>query len=262
MEIDLRVISLGAGVQSSTMYLLAARGDVGPMPDAAIFSDTHAEPPWVYEHLAWLELNFGSVIPIHRVTKGNLAEDPESIPLRIAAKSGGAGFSGQDCTRDYKIRPIEAAVRMLLGLGFGQRAKGRYHVEQWIGISLDESHRAKQLAADSWVQLRYPLLFDVPMRRGECELWLKRNGYPVPQRSVCYFCPFHSDAEWKNLKAHPELWAKVVSFDRGLREGNGVRGLKLPAFLHKSLKPIDEVEFSEIGTADLFGNECEGMCGV
>ena len=40
----LRVISLGAGVQSSVMALLAARGEIGPMPDAAIFADTQWEP--------------------------------------------------------------------------------------------------------------------------------------------------------------------------------------------------------------------------
>lgn len=32
----LRVISLGAGVQSTTLALMAARGEIGPMPDCAI----------------------------------------------------------------------------------------------------------------------------------------------------------------------------------------------------------------------------------
>ena len=38
------IISLGAGVQSSTMALMAAHGEIGPMPDCAIFADTGAEP--------------------------------------------------------------------------------------------------------------------------------------------------------------------------------------------------------------------------
>ncbi|WP_171177628.1 hypothetical protein [Ruegeria sp. HKCCD8929] len=37
---DLRVFSLGAGVQSTTLSLMAAHGEIGPMPDAAIFADT------------------------------------------------------------------------------------------------------------------------------------------------------------------------------------------------------------------------------
>lgn len=36
----LRILSLGAGVQSTTMALMAAHGEIGPMPDCAIFADT------------------------------------------------------------------------------------------------------------------------------------------------------------------------------------------------------------------------------
>lgn len=35
----LRVLSLGAGVQSTTLALMAAHGEIGPMPDCAIFAD-------------------------------------------------------------------------------------------------------------------------------------------------------------------------------------------------------------------------------
>lgn len=46
--IRLRVLSLGAGVQSTTLVLMAAHGVVGPMPDCAIFADTGWEPKAVY----------------------------------------------------------------------------------------------------------------------------------------------------------------------------------------------------------------------
>lgn len=49
------IISLGAGVQSSTMALMAAAGEITPMPDCAIFADTQAEPKSVYKWLDWLE---------------------------------------------------------------------------------------------------------------------------------------------------------------------------------------------------------------
>ena len=44
----LHVLSLGAGVQSSCMALMAARGEIGPMPTAAVFADTGDEPASVY----------------------------------------------------------------------------------------------------------------------------------------------------------------------------------------------------------------------
>jgi len=69
--IPFNVISLGAGVQSSTIALMAAHGEIAPMPDAAIFADTQAEPVSVYRWLDWLETQLQ--FPVHRVTAGNLS---------------------------------------------------------------------------------------------------------------------------------------------------------------------------------------------
>ena len=49
------IISLGAGVQSTVMYLMAALGRLEPTPEAAVFADTRWEPAHVYQHLSWLE---------------------------------------------------------------------------------------------------------------------------------------------------------------------------------------------------------------
>ena len=46
----LTVISLGVGVQSSAMALMAAKGEL-PMPDCAVFADTGAEPSSIYSYL-------------------------------------------------------------------------------------------------------------------------------------------------------------------------------------------------------------------
>lgn len=72
--IKLCVLSLGAGVQSTTLALMAAHGEIGPMPDCAIFADTGWEPRAVYEHLAWLRsLN---VLPfsVHIVSDGTIRD--------------------------------------------------------------------------------------------------------------------------------------------------------------------------------------------
>src|SRR5688572_21082263 len=70
---DLRVISLGAGIQSSTLLYLAIAGELEA--DAAVFADTQWEPARVYEHLDKLEaLAAEAGIPVYRVTQGNLRE--------------------------------------------------------------------------------------------------------------------------------------------------------------------------------------------
>ena len=72
MTDPIHVISLGAGVQSSTMALMAAKGEITPMPVAAVFADVGAEPKNVYDYLSWLEgvLPF----PVHRVNNGSLLD--------------------------------------------------------------------------------------------------------------------------------------------------------------------------------------------
>ena len=49
----LRGLSFGAGVQSTVLLLMAAKGEIKPMPDVAIFADTQFEPTNIYSHLDW-----------------------------------------------------------------------------------------------------------------------------------------------------------------------------------------------------------------
>lgn len=75
-----RFLSLGAGVQSSTLALMIAHGELEPV-EAAIFADTGWEPRKVYEWLDWLEKQLP--FPVHRVQHGNLRTD-------TLARGGGA----------------------------------------------------------------------------------------------------------------------------------------------------------------------------
>ena len=72
--IRLRALSLGASVQSTTLALLAAHGEIGPMPDCAIFADTGWEPKAVYDHLKWLMSPNVLPFPVHILTTGNIRE--------------------------------------------------------------------------------------------------------------------------------------------------------------------------------------------
>jgi 3'-phosphoadenosine 5'-phosphosulfate sulfotransferase (PAPS reductase)/FAD synthetase len=67
-----RFLSLGAGVQSSTLALMIAHGEIEPV-EAAIFADTGWEPRHVYEWLNWLEEQLP--FPVCRVQYGNLRTD-------------------------------------------------------------------------------------------------------------------------------------------------------------------------------------------
>ena len=103
----LRVLSLGAGVQSTTLALMAAHGAIGPMPDCAIFADTGWEPQAVYDHLAWLRSPNVLPFPVHVVKAGDIRADLLRVSL---------GMIRRQCTKDYKIVPIRREVRALAGL--------------------------------------------------------------------------------------------------------------------------------------------------
>ena len=73
--IRLRVLSLGAGVQSTTLAPMAAHGIIDPMPDCAVFADTGWKPTVVYDHLA--SLTSPNVLPflVYIVSAGNIREN-------------------------------------------------------------------------------------------------------------------------------------------------------------------------------------------
>ena len=80
------VLSLGAGVQSSTLALMAAHGEVTPMPDCAIFADTGWEPKAVYDWLDWLEPQLP--FQVTRVANGNIYDDQIEAKMRGLIKRG------------------------------------------------------------------------------------------------------------------------------------------------------------------------------
>lgn len=249
----MNIISLGAGVQSTTLLLMAMHGQVEPMPDAAIFADTGWEPKAVYEHLAWLESV--STIPIHRVSGGNIREDALNGGGRFATMpvfvSGSGGMLRRQCTKEYKIRPIQKKVRELAG---------KRITTLWLGISVDEAIRMKESRV-KYITHRYPLAMERRMTRQDCLRWLERHGYARPPRSACIGCPYRRNAEWRALA--PDEFADAVAFDHAVR--NALPRIRGQVFLHSSLQPLDMVDLrseQERGQMDLWGNECEGMCGV
>ena len=255
----LNIISLGAGVQSSTMALMAAHGEITPMPDCAIFADTGDEPASVYDWLAWLENKLP--FPVVRVSIGTLSiaasavrESKRGAYLKhnIPVFFSGAGMQDRHCTLDFKITPI---------LRYANMIRGSQRVSQWLGISKDEAHRMKP-SSKKWVDNRYPLI-EMNMTRLHCLEWMQAKGYPRPPRSACVYCPFHSDDEWMRLKTdEPQEFARAVAFEKKYQIAAAQTRLIGVPFLHDSRIPLETVEFESGRNADMFGNDCTGGCGV
>lgn len=274
MKEPIHIISLGAGVQSSTMALMAAKGEITPMPVAAIFADTQAEPKSVYLWLDWLEKQLP--FPVHRVIHkhGLWAESVaikkrkdgkghwtfSGVPHYCINRDGTHGHGPRQCTHDFKLTPILKAIRALTKQHEVKSAVS------WIGISLDEISRMKPSRV-RYAENRWPLI-EKEMKRHDCLRWMEQNAFPKPPRSACVFCPYHSNAEWRQLQVEePDEFARAVQFEKeyGDAKMKTLRESAVRFFLHASRKPLSEVDFSteeERGQMSLFNNECEGMCGV
>lgn len=256
----MRVLSLGGGVQSSTLLLMAVHGAVDL--DRAIFADTQDEPGPVY---GWLEtlmpIAERAGIPVDVVTAGNLRDDSiskpgwlASPPLHIRSESGEPAMLTRKCSNAYKLRPIQRRLREL-------GATAKQPVTVLVGISRDEAHRMKPSRV-RYIVNEYPLV-DRRIDRAGCLRWLREHGYPNPPKSACAMCPYRDNRSWRRMRdEQPADWARAVEFDRQVRH---VAQTKFPseAFVHRSLVPLDMVDLStqqDAGQLEMFeGGECDGF---
>lgn len=254
-----RILSLGAGVQSTTLLALSAEGTL-PKIDYAIFADTGWEPKAVYAHLDRIERQIAepASIPVLRVATGNIrndALDPDhrfaSMPLYILNNDGRPGMTRRQCTGEYKIKPIKKQVREILGYPYPKRVPKGTFVEQWVGISTDEFHRARD-ADVAYMRNRHPLILDMGWSRADCIRYLESRGLADTPKSSCLGCPFHGNAQWRHIRDNsPEEWKDVVAFDAAIRAGNAratAAGNPLlgQAFLHRSRVPLDQAPIDHV----------------
>lgn len=285
----MNIISLGAGIQSTTMILLADKGKLlkqrmveieegvlVPVTgeydtwevDHAIFSDTGWEPQSVYDHLERL-IRYVD-IPVHIVSAGNIKQDlidrytsnsnaDAVIPFYMKKNDGKIVMGHRQCTNQYKLQPVFKKTRELLGLKKFQKVNKDTVVNMLIGISTDEVTRMKP-SRINYIKNNFPLI-DMRWNRIDCQRFLKENGWDNTPKSACIGCPFHSNSMWQWMKDNePEEFNEAVEFDKFLRETK--KSNIGEEYLHQSGLPLGEVVFSDKDQMNLFEMECEGMCGI
>lgn len=262
-EAELKCISLGLGVQSTAVYLMSSMG-ILPRADVAIFADPQAEHYKTYDILEWLlkwkEENNGIDIIVNKdrnIYKDLMKTNPDShvrVP-QIPAHVDPSGIALRQCTFEYKINPVVQSCRKLHKLKKRQRMKP---TEMWLGISTDEIQRMKESQMYN-VDYFYPLIY-VQLSRKDCIDFFKENSFPVPPKSSCVFCPFHSNKFWKELQLEGgSAWKMSVEIDKKIRKKHGMNG---QMYLHPSKKPLEDIDFDDKQTELFEGFDCEGYCGL
>ena len=198
-----------------------------------------------------------------------------TIPYHVVNPDGSAGMAKRQCTSNYKVTPVHKFLRRkIMKLKYRQRAPKELQIQQWLGISADEMRRMRQ-PRDKWLSNYYPLCgieyfpdgtvtdSKVRTKRHQCIQWMENKGLRKPPRSACIGCPFRDNKSWREIKdGSAEEWEEVCQFDEAIRQNKKMEGL---VYLHKDRVPLREADIDtleEKGQQSLFGNDCEGMCGI
>lgn len=123
---EFHILNLGAGVQSTALFLMAREPDAAFRFDVAVFADTGEEPATVYKHLDYLRSLGQPEIWVR--SAGRLGDDLihgrnstgqrfVSIPAFTKNPEGKVGMVRRQCTAEYKIEVVNRTIRRdLLGL--------------------------------------------------------------------------------------------------------------------------------------------------
>ncbi len=190
----MKILSLGAGVQSSALLILASKREIEC--DGVIFADTGSEKPTTYEFLIELKkIMAESNLPYREVRytgDGWNSLASYCIKYRIMPS-----VIRRWCTDKFKIRPLSKVLESTDVV--------------MVGFSSDEQHRIKKYKLP--YQREFPLI-DLGLTQADCVRVIIEYGLPQPTKSSCFLCPFQHPASWKWLKNHfPNLFDEAIKVE-------------------------------------------------
>lgn len=276
---EYNIVSYGIGTQSTGLILMALNGEYDlPRPDFAIFSDTGAEPEFIYDYFDYFDYfqkyckkHYGFDIYLTRKKGRTLLEkltNPQkqsrngfyttSVPPFFTLNADGTkGMLRRQCTSDYKTNPTNSFIIKTI------EKKVKYNL--WLGMSFEERSRMR-ISNNKRRVNKYPLVNNFIIRKMTID-YVKEKGLKTPQRSSCFFCPFHSSRYWKWLKKeHIKEFIRACELEEKIQSMQNTNSiLKLIPFLHRSCKLLADIDFDADTQLYMFPeliDECEGYCGI
>lgn len=266
----MRTFSYGGGVQSTAALILTAEGklDYPVFLFANVGEDSENPKTLAYVRdvaMPYAQRHGIELHEIRRYTKTGHAEtvmerllgDNRSVPIPVRGANGGPAFR-RNCTVDFKIKVMMKWLKKHGATADNPAITG-------LGISIDEIHRMR-IGTEPQQLLEYPLI-DLHLSRAQCMEIIRKSELPIPAKSSCYFCPYHTPTEWGRMKREePELFQASVDLEQKLNEKLKRIGHKKPVWFTRFAKPLDEA----IGNQDAFDftiedelDNCEsGYCMV
>ena len=189
-------LSHGGGVNSVALQLLAIEQG---LDFESVFVDHGADLPMTYEYMAML-VDKGYPITVIKPDVAGVSDLYEyCIKYAILPDR-----RFRWCTQKFKVEPLDAYYeRPALEL---------------IGFDAGEAKRRLSITGKTGVEQDFPLI-EAGIDRQGCIDLIKRHGLPVPPKSGCYFCPFRSLSQWRELRRdYPELFCKAEKLEQMVNE--------------------------------------------
>jgi hypothetical protein len=262
----LRVVSHGGGVQSTALLVLAAHGRIPHRTFLFANVGSDSEHPGTLRYIAEVARPFAEANGIQLVELRSRRRDGtektiygeitrrgsrrELIPHRLTN-----GMPGRrSCTAEFKIEVIRRWLK-----ANGATAECPAHVA--IGFSVDEVQRVARRRENEVERPEYPLI-ELGLARDDCVDVIAAAGLPVPERSACWFCPFHRAGYWAELRRdEPELFERAARLEALMNRRRRASG-RPPAWLTRHGRPLEKAVEAAPGPVSPEGPETcdEGHC--
>lgn len=266
----LKIFSFGGGVQSTAALVLAAQGRIDYRTFLFCNVGEDSENPDTLTYVQEIALPFArqyslELLELRKVRRDGSLDSvyatitrPESRSIGIPVHMSNGAPGRRACTLDFKIRVVDRWLRQ-----HGARLSGAV---VGLGISLDEFTRMRSNTDPdtiAWKTLDYPLI-DLRFDRAACVNLIQAAGLPVPPKSSCWFCPYHSRRAWQDLREkQPVLFERAVALETLINERRAGLG-KDQVYLSRACKPLPMATTQYVQSSLLDDDQvCEsGYCFV
>lgn len=228
-----QVWSCGGGVDSVAIAVLIYQG-ILPRPDYAIMTDNSYDASYTWDYVDEILIPRLKEIDVQL----HIIKSFDYVDMDIVLRNGQIAipayswYNGKAvkfrtmCSEKWKVAPMRRWLR----------EQGVRQCTNWVGVSADESRRAKPSRLQ-WLQFRYPLV-EMNLSRRDCKRLIKKAGWPLPLRSACVMCPQKTDNQWLDLRDdYQDDFNRAILIEREMHKTHP------NIFLHRSMKPLSNAEF-------------------
>ena len=186
-----KYLSFGAGVNSVALLLLLTEQKE---KFETVFVNHGGDYPETYEYIAYLRTK---KYEITEITPNHLG--CRTIEEYIYKYNFMPQRFKRWCTVNFKIKPFISYIERPCVV--------------YLGFDFSESTRIERKKPEEHIDYQFPL-FDFKMTREDCIKKIRKAGLDLPQRSGCWFCPFQTKQQIRDLfLTHPVKFAKLKEME-------------------------------------------------